>query len=583
MSDEDSCALLQFREAGFASACEYVRSFSDVCEGGGYIPWTELHVCAAEGQSTQILIFVLSIVFFMYLFVVLTVTADDFFCTNIAVIIDQHKISESVSGITFMAFGNGAPDIFSSIASVMSVKNPQAGLAISELLGADIFVTSIVVATIIFAKPFDVMRRPVIRDIFFYLVSLSFLVFIVLYDNQVYLWQAVVFLLLYLVYAMTVVWSININKRMLKGEHVTNVKMIKRIIDLLPVRGRTEVYSIDGNDLTMPAVVNGNKIVSRPIDANDPNNIHTNLYGTFATDVQNEFGREKGYDKSTNGLMNGNKEGFHAHFVELCQRLNPVNVKEFTTSNWLGKAYAILKIPCTIVLSVSCPLAAQEWSQLLTVLHIILAPMLFCAAFQLFDVIQGPVAIWMIVLGVSALSSVCVLIFTKHNIEPRYYKKFSAYAGFLMSIAWMYAAAAEVMNVVVSLGNVFGVSSQILGLTAVAWCNSIGDLVADYSVAKQGFPRMAFSAAIGTPLFNLLVGFGATFTIAKLQGKIVSIEMDGVKATMFITLAVGLMSTLMFLFMTSFHTRKLHAVYLIVLYVVFIVVALILNSGIVGW
>lgn len=34
-----------------------------------------------------------------------------------------------------MAFGNGAPDIFTSIASVVSASQPQAALAISELLG----------------------------------------------------------------------------------------------------------------------------------------------------------------------------------------------------------------------------------------------------------------------------------------------------------------------------------------------------------------------------------------------------------------------------------------------------------------
>lgn len=36
----------------------------------------------------------------------------------------------------------------------------------------------------------------------------------------------------------------------------------------------------------------------------------------------------------------------------------------------------------------------------------------------------------------------------------------------------------------------------------MAWSNSIGDLVADVSVARQGFAQMAASAAIGGPLFS---------------------------------------------------------------------------------
>lgn len=37
-------------------------------------------------------------------------------------------------GVTFLAFGNGAPDIFSSIASIVN-ENSSAGLAFGALLG----------------------------------------------------------------------------------------------------------------------------------------------------------------------------------------------------------------------------------------------------------------------------------------------------------------------------------------------------------------------------------------------------------------------------------------------------------------
>lgn len=57
----------------------------------------------------------------------------------------------------------------------------------------------------------------------------------------------------------------------------------------------------------------------------------------------------------------------------------------------------------------------------------------------------------------------------------------------------MFALAAEMLNVVMMFGVVSRVSHVILGLTVLAWSNSIGDLVADLAVAKQGFPRMAIS------------------------------------------------------------------------------------------
>ena len=52
----------------------------------------------------------------------------------------------------------------------------------------------------------------------------------------------------------------------------------------------------------------------------------------------------------------------------------------------------------------------------------------------------------------------------------------------------------------------FGLSDAILGLTVLAWGNSIGDLIADTAMAKRGNPRTGFSACFGGPLFNLLLG-----------------------------------------------------------------------------
>lgn len=119
--------------------CAYIMNNLDACEGGGYIPWSQLQLCAYETPALQTVLIVVAILFFLYLFLLLTTTADDFFCSNIAAIIDFHKISQNVAGITFMAFGNGAPDLFTSVASVISVSNPQPGLAISELLGGTLF------------------------------------------------------------------------------------------------------------------------------------------------------------------------------------------------------------------------------------------------------------------------------------------------------------------------------------------------------------------------------------------------------------------------------------------------------------
>lgn len=51
---------------------------------------------------------------------VLSSTADEYLSPSLEYITDRFKISESFAGVTFLAFGNGAPDVFSSISSANS-------------------------------------------------------------------------------------------------------------------------------------------------------------------------------------------------------------------------------------------------------------------------------------------------------------------------------------------------------------------------------------------------------------------------------------------------------------------------------
>ena len=49
-------------------------------------------------------------------------------------------------------------------------------------------------------------------------------------------------------------------------------------------------------------------------------------------------------------------------------------------------------------------------------------------------------------------------------------------------------------------------STQVLGLTVLAWGNSIGDLSTNMAMAKKGLANMALTACYAGPVFNLLVG-----------------------------------------------------------------------------
>lgn len=104
--------------------CVYVTCASgcQVQPDSGYVnylrlPFCELHGSGANGGAVIILI-----VWLLVLFVALGTTAEDFFCPSLAVISTTLGLSDNVAGVTFLALGNGAPDIFSVYAGVVNTQ-----------------------------------------------------------------------------------------------------------------------------------------------------------------------------------------------------------------------------------------------------------------------------------------------------------------------------------------------------------------------------------------------------------------------------------------------------------------------------
>ena len=84
--------------------------------------------------------------------------------------------------------------------------------------------------------------------------------------------------------------------------------------------------------------------------------------------------------------------------------------------------------------------------------------------------------------------------------------------GFVVSILYIMTIVDEVVSILQTLGIILGLSDAILGLTVFAMGNSLGDLVANVTIAKMGHPVMAISACFAGPLLNLLLGIGISGT-----------------------------------------------------------------------
>ena len=78
----------------------------------------------------------------------------------------------------------------------------------------------------------------------------------------------------------------------------------------------------------------------------------------------------------------------------------------------------------------------------------------------------------------------------------------------MVAISWIATIATEVVSLLKTIGVILNISDSLLGLTIFAVGNSLGDLVADITVARLGYPVMALSACFGGPMLNILLGIG---------------------------------------------------------------------------
>jgi sodium/potassium/calcium exchanger 6 len=151
-------------------------------------------------------------------------------------------------------------------------------------------------------------------------------------------------------------------------------------------------------------------------------------------------------------------------------------------------------------------LSFNKW---LGAVQCVLGPLFCCAV--LFG--QRRHAVWFYlattIIGVSA--AVLMMVFADEGKNP-VGRMLRCSMGFAVSMVWIMAIADEVVQVLQTMGYIFGLSDAIIGLTIFAVGNSIADFVADFTVAQYA-PIMGFSACFGGPMLNILLGIGISGSV----------------------------------------------------------------------
>ncbi|XP_042818417.1 mitochondrial sodium/calcium exchanger protein isoform X3 [Panthera tigris] len=513
--------------------CDFIRTNPDCRSEGGYLNYLEGIFCHLPPNLLPLAV-TLYAFWLLYLFLVLGVTAAKFFCPNLSAICTLLKLSHNVAGVTFLAFGNGAPDIFSALVAFSDPRT--AGLALGALFGAGVLVTTVVAGGIAILRPFTAASRPFLRDIVFYMVAV-FLTFTALYLGRVTLAWALGYLGLYVFYVLTVVvctWLYRWQRR------------------------RSLVYSMPGT----PEMLSDSEV--EPVSSN-------------SYDYSEEYRPLLFYQETTAQI--------------LARALNPLDYRKWRNKSVYWRALKVLKLPVEFLLLLTVPVVDPDkddgnWKRPLNCLHLVISPLVLAltlqsGAYGIYE-IGGLFPVWAVVVIVGTALAAVTFFATSNSEPPRFHWLF-AFLGFLTSALWINAAATEVVNILRSLGVVFRLSNTVLGLTLLAWGNSIGDAFSDFTLARQGYPRMAFAACFGGIILNILVGvgLGCLLQISRSHAE-VKLEPDGLLVWVLAgALGLSLVCSLVSVPLQCFQLNKVYGFCLLLFYVTFLVVALLTEFGVI--
>ncbi|KAF5027669.1 hypothetical protein F66182_230 [Fusarium sp. NRRL 66182] len=178
--------------------CAFVRKYC-IDDDAGLVHYLQLYYCAFV--NVRPIAFTILVLWLGLLFTTIGIAASDFFSVNLGTIATVLGLSESLAGVTFLAFGNGSPDVFSTFAAMGS---NSASMAVGELIGAASFITGVVAGSMALVREFRVDRKTYTRDICFFILAVVFTM-IFLADGHLHLWECWVMIGYYAIYVITVV------------------------------------------------------------------------------------------------------------------------------------------------------------------------------------------------------------------------------------------------------------------------------------------------------------------------------------------------------------------------------------------
>jgi sodium/potassium/calcium exchanger 6 len=504
-----------------APSCENISSHADPCkfvrsscsEINALIPYLEFRYCDMVKPGLPGLAYLILFLSLLICISLLATTAEYFFVPSLQYLSDKLNLSPAIAGITLLALGNGAPDIFTAIAGLQADDFP---LVLGGLVGASMFIATVVLGSVMLAAPRNSVRvdkTSLMRDVSVYLVA-TVVIIAVSATRSIALWEALLFLILYILYVLIVVIHSRIRKAKAQGRSYR--------VGLFGADEMEEHEESNGNSSNGVALAPITEFVAHDSIENRGGESHSaSLLASGDLNSPNTI------DSSIRSML---------HELISAEELEEENNPNFLMGlSWPAEPSLVTRIqyfiefPWSFLRWLTSPPADGKWNskrRLLWIMHPFVFALVLLVASQGWEGFSMKVGnsdmplpvLLELLAGVVALSIYCL---SNAQRLPIFYPAFSL-ISFVAAIAWLNIIASECVSILQTFGLMLNISTSLLGLTVLAVGNSVGDWVADVAVARAGSPATSIAACFGSPLLNDMGGLGISLTIttAKMYPKL---------------------------------------------------------------
>jgi sodium/potassium/calcium exchanger 6 len=626
------------------SPCEFAREQCKETGNGNLGSYVVSWQCTFNGNPAVLLLNILLLLIFIQ---VLCGTAGVFLEPQLTYMSNLLHLKPDIAGVTLLAFGNGGPDLFTGLAVALAHPDEMDySLIISYTSGATLYIMTVVVGCIVFiasfrAEGWRLSRFPFYRDLLSFTVSMIALMTVSLAPSislgaamlLVSLYVCYVVLVIFLNYCVQPYWpddtfGIYLSQKMgpsIKkiANHPAAQKMsatvspmkqrlkrqltksgfatagkkgllgneVGRELNAAPLGPITipsvSPLSADGEQPNTPASnwhdvsANGSPEASTLQPMAPLQLVATPMSGVENNDQNNDLKELKG------GGGDDDDEGLE----DLDFPWDAGIVTKFLFCvEFFFSILRRLTIPCDAIWDErrrKWVIASPTFALALLIVF------LTGGFFETMEAKLGPVPhvfLWPPLIGLPL--SFLLWFFTRPDVTPKVFPLF-VLCGFVMSIVWMGMVASEVVALIETMGINLGLSTSILGMTIIAWGNSMGDMMANVAVAKGDGTRdvckkgakMALAACFGSPMLMNLVGTGGALVLHILVssggGPVVSVVSQTCRVA-FLFMAIALASHLVVFPSTGYAPPRKYAYYLWTLYAVFLLFVFLAEGKLLG-